>query len=82
METRDRAISRIRAHLPSGNDPGCDLREDTVLSDLGVTSLHLITLLTSIQREYHLSSDVVMSGGFPRTVGDILEIIERGAPPA
>jgi hypothetical protein len=80
METRDRAISRIRANLPFGNDPGCDLREDTVLSDLGVTSLHLVTMLTSIQREYRLTSAAVMGGGFPRTIGDILKIIECNTP--
>jgi acyl carrier protein len=76
--TRDAIIARISATLPFGADPS-ELEEDRLLSDLGVTSLHLITLLMTLQQDYSLDVDQMIQAGMPTTVRELVTLIEQGA---
>jgi acyl carrier protein len=79
-ETRQDIISRIRVHLPFGADPSCEVREEAVLADLGVNSLHLITMLLTLQQEFSLDVELVTLRRLPTTVSDLVTLIEQGMP--
>ena len=57
METREQVFDRIREHLPFGLDPSIQMSESSTLSDLGLSSLHLLTLVMSLRcyvvRDYY-----------------------------
>ena len=78
MESRDIIIARIRAHLPFGADRTCEVSEESVLADLGITSLHLITMLLTLQYEHGLEIDGMLRLGMPVTVGDLVRLLEPG----
>lgn len=76
METRAEIISRIRAHLPFASESDCEVHEDSVLADLGVGSLHLITMLLALQEEYGIDPQKMVDSGMPATVGELVALIE------
>jgi acyl carrier protein len=78
METRRQVFDRIREHFPFGLDPAMQVSEDSVLADLGLTSLHLITLVMSLQRRYHLDMEKLAAVGLPVTVRDLVDILHSG----
>lgn len=78
LGTRQEIINRIRTHLPFGADPNCDISEDSVLADLGVDSLHLITLMLTLQEEFSFNTDSAGRSGLPTTVGDLVALVESG----
>jgi acyl carrier protein len=77
MSARDEVIARIRENLPFNSDSETMLDERDALSDLGVTSLHLITLLLTLQDEYGLDIDRATSAGMPATVGELVSLIQQ-----
>jgi acyl carrier protein len=77
-ETKQDVINRIKTHLPFGADPNCDVREDSVLSDLGVDSLHLITLMLTLQEEFDFDPEGAGRSGLPTTIGDLVALVEGG----
>jgi len=78
MERRQQIIEGIRTRLPFGTDSEIELREDSALADVGLNSLHLITVLLELQREYRLGDDWWTQGGMPNTVGELVNLVERG----
>ena len=80
METTQMIIGRIRKYLPGGADPTLEVREETLLSDLGVQSLHLISLVLRLQEEHALDISEIDHLGMPVTVGDLVKLIELKSP--
>jgi acyl carrier protein len=80
MITREDIISRIKAALPSGTDPHFEVLEESALSDLGVSSIHLITMLLTLRREYGLDIDQVTYARMPSTVGELVSLVENSVP--
>jgi acyl carrier protein len=80
MDARKELLGRIRVHFPPGIDPSLELHDDSVLADFGLTSLHLITLVLTLQDEYGLEIDDLVEHGMPVTVGDLLTLVEHKAP--
>jgi hypothetical protein len=78
MEGRRQIIERVRNLLPSGVGHQLDMSEESVLSDLGLNSLHLITALLELQREYNLSDEWCTRAPMPCTVGELVTLVERG----
>jgi acyl carrier protein len=76
MQTRQQLLERIRAQLPFGVDPAMTVSEDSVLADLGLTSLHLLTLLMSLQRQYGLDMEQLAAAGLPVTMKDLVDIFQ------
>jgi len=74
-ETRNRLIDRIRRHFPFGIDKSVDVNEGSRLSDLGLTSIHLLTLVTTLEREYGLDLDQLAETGMPTTIGDLVTMM-------
>jgi len=74
-EIRNRMLDRIRRHFPFGIDQSVDMNEDSLLSDLGVTSIHLLTLVTSLEREYDFDLDQLADMGMPTTIGDLVTMM-------
>lgn len=81
MKTRQEIIARICSHLPFATDPSVDIGEESKLTDLGVNSLHLITLLLTLQEEYSINAEHAANLGMPTTVGELVTFIEQGNPP-
>ena len=75
MQSRKEAIDRIRADFPIPLDTSVDLNEESVLADLGVASLHLITLIMKLKRQCDLDIDQLSEVGMPTTVGDLVTLL-------
>jgi acyl carrier protein len=80
IETRENILARIKAKLPVGADSTGIICEESTLAELGVSSLHLITLLLALQREYSLEMGGIAKYGMPTTMGDLVTLLERGGP--
>jgi acyl carrier protein len=78
MSTRARIVERIRAQLPAMGGPEA-LSEDSDLASLGITSLHLITMLMELQQEFEFSMDALLDAGLPKTVRDIVVLVESNS---
>jgi acyl carrier protein len=76
METRQQVLDRIRRELPFGLDPAMEVNEDSVLADLGLTSLHLLTLMLELQRQYGLDMDKLAAAGLPVTMKDLVDMLD------
>ncbi len=79
-ERRQAILASIKANLPFGADPHCTIEEGSVLADFGVNSLHVITLLLSLQQEYSLDVDQMDRIEMPATVGDLAQLVEHAMP--
>jgi acyl carrier protein len=78
METRKQVLDRIRGQFPFGLDPSMQVDEDSVLADLGLTSLHLLTLMLELQRQYGLDMERLAEAGLPVTMKDLVDMLEAG----
>jgi acyl carrier protein len=76
METRQQVLDRIRRELPFGLDPAMEVNEDSVLADLGLTSLHLLTLMLELQRQYGLDMEKLAAAGLPVTMKDLVDMFD------
>ena len=74
---RTSILAAIRAQLPYPIEEGYELTESSLLADLGVTSLHLITLLLALQQDYALDPDRASRVGMPETVGELISFVEH-----
>src|SRR5690349_18226533 len=77
-EMRRQLLATIREHFPLGSDPAVEVKEESTLTDLRITSLHLISLITTLQDEYNLDVDQIAEHGMPVTMGDLITMIECG----
>ena len=78
METRKQVLDRIRGQFPFGLDPSMQVDEDSVLADLGLTSLHLLTLMLELQRQDGLDMERLAEAGLPVTMKDLVDMLEAG----
>jgi acyl carrier protein len=76
VESKQNLLARIRAHFPSEPDPDCELREESVLADLGLNSLSTTSIVLKLQEEYALDVDYISQRGLPVTVGDLVRLVE------
>jgi len=79
MEAQESILATVKTHLRTSSDSDVAIGMNSVLSDLGVTSLHLITLILELQREYELNIDYMTACGMPTTVGDLVAAVQRGS---
>lgn len=75
VHVRQQILDRIREHVPFGPDPEAGLHEGANLTDVGLTSLHLITLLTIFEQRYGVDLGKVYEAGSPVTIGDLVTTI-------
>ena len=78
METRKQVLDRIRGQFPFGLDPAMEVHEDSLLAELGLTSLHLLTLMLELQRQYGLDMDKLAAAGLPVTMKDLVDMLDAG----
>lgn len=76
-ETREEIVAKIRAILPFGTDPHATICEETLLADLGVRSMHLISMVLSLQSEYSLDVDRLTRSGMPITIGQLVTLVKE-----
>ena len=76
-ETRKSILASIKDKLPLEVD-GDVIHEESVLAELGMDSLRLITLFLALRREYSLEMRDIAERGLPTTVGDLITLVERG----
>ena len=78
LETKQTIIDRIKSHLPFGADPNCEIREESVLADLGVDSLLALDLRKRLRRTVGDSVPVArMLGGI--TVHELIDALRVGS---
>lgn len=80
MQSKAQILTIIRKELPFEIDAGRALNDDTVLTELGCTSMELITVLLTLQREYGITLDAVINGEVPTTVGDLVRLFHDTKP--
>jgi len=78
MGVRDRIIEIIGANLPSEADRSATVREDSILSEIGVTSLNVVSILVALNKEYPFDVASVTQDGMPATVAGLIAIVEQG----
>jgi acyl carrier protein len=76
-DIRKSIIAGISEKLPFGAVSDAGIGDDTNLSEIGVTSLHLITIIVALQREYSFDIASLTQSGMPTTVGDLVTLIEQ-----
>ena len=76
--SRDVVFKRIRSYLPFESDHECNVREEYILADLGVESLHLITMILGLRRDYVLDPDRMTNLTLEMTVGDLVTMVIQG----
>jgi acyl carrier protein len=70
MNTRQQILETIRGQISE-----VDISEETELADLGIASLHLISLIIGLQQEYGFSIEALADSGLPKTVGEIVTLV-------
>jgi acyl carrier protein len=76
LVSKQSVLALIREHLPFGTAVQEDIQEDSQLSELGLDSLHLITMLLMLQREYQIDMCSIAERGMPTTVSELLAVIQ------
>lgn len=76
-DARQRIIADISAKLPFGAISETDIKDDTSLAEIGLTSLHLVSIIVALQREYSVDVASLIQIGMPTTVGDLVTLIEQ-----
>jgi acyl carrier protein len=76
-ERRASILAAIRAQLPFPIEEEYELTESSLLADLGVNSMHLITLLLALQQDYAFDPDRASRRGMPETVGELISFVEQ-----
>ena len=74
---KESILKLIKSNLPFGSDLQGQVREDSLLTDLGVDSLHLITMLLVLQHEYSVDMESMTETGMPATVADLVALVGR-----
>ncbi|MDY6946852.1 MAG: acyl carrier protein [Pseudomonadota bacterium] len=84
MNLKDDIVTLIKKNLPFAADRGVAIGDDTILADLGMDSLHLITMLLILQRQYGIEIERVAETGMPATVAELVALVdeERAGKPA
>jgi acyl carrier protein len=77
MNMTEPVLAALRTELPGAVDPSLLEREETIIADLGVSSLQLITVVLTLQRQYGLDADQMIDGGMPVTIGDLVRLVQR-----
>ncbi|MGC3982795.1 MAG: phosphopantetheine-binding protein [Steroidobacteraceae bacterium] len=77
--SKESVLILIKQHLPFGSDLQEEIGGNTLLAELGLDSLHLITLLLTLQREYSIDMASLTQDGTPETVSDLVALVERCA---
>lgn len=78
--TREDLIDLIRKNAPTNPAPDFEITDHTALTELGLTSMHVLTLILALQREYELDVDDVLEAGMPATVGDVATLLAGKSP--
>ena len=79
---RQEILEQVLRQLPSGATPDLKVGEESSLAELGLTSLHLITTLLELQRQFGLSEEWCAPVRMPSTVGELVTLVECGLPAA
>lgn len=75
MVNREDVLAIIRANTPLSGDAGAVINDETALSEIGLTSLHLVTLLLTFQQQYGLDINGAIASGMPATMGELISMI-------
>lgn len=76
MATKESVLALIKEHLPFGADLQGDVKEDSLLVELGLDSMHLIMMLLMMQREYSIDMESMTENGMPSTIADLVALVE------
>lgn len=78
MNRRQQIIERVRSLIPNSAAPETAMQEESVLSELGVNSFHLIAMLFELKKEYGLGDEWSLPSRMPSTVCELVTLVECG----
>jgi len=73
-------MERVRRLISDLAAPEIALQEESLLSDFGVNSFHLIAILFELKREYGLGDEWSLPSRMPGTVSELVALVECGLP--
>ena len=79
MEVKREIASFINAESSNNAQVGDNVSDESVLADLGMSSLNLVTLILTLQRKYDLDLEQMIEQGMPLTVGELVTLLRNGA---
>jgi acyl carrier protein len=80
MGPKERFVQMLKEEFSCEIKEDTDLSDCTVLVDLGVTSMDLITVLLTLDQEYGINLKAVIQDGTPTTVGDVVRLLQSPRP--
>jgi aryl carrier-like protein len=75
MDDYERALDRIRELFPHESAKTGELSADSVLVDMGIDSIRLLMLLSSLRKDYPVDMKRVVDNGLPTTIGDLCALL-------
>lgn len=79
-DARERLLKKISEHILDMSRDKPEIREDSVLFDLGVDSMGMINMLLMLEKEFGLDFDRMIGSTPPKTVSDLLDVAEKAMP--
>lgn len=73
---REEIIAQLKQRLPFGAELDLDIRDESSLTELGLTSLQFINMLLVLQHRYELDPDSLGQFGSSSTVRDLVTLFE------
>lgn len=78
MVTKESLLELIKENLPFGADVPGEVREDSLLAELGLDSMRLLNMLLVLQDRYSMDIERMTENGMPSTIADLVTLVERG----
>jgi acyl carrier protein len=79
MKTEEDVLAVIRTELRQIGKSCNGLERETVLAELNITSMEVLTIILTIKRKYGLDLSAVIQSGMPVTVGDLEKLLRTGS---
>jgi acyl carrier protein len=72
MDRREELSSRMKTFLRQMTSSDTEITEETKLSELGMTSFHIIAMIFDLKQEYGQCVEESLSSHMPNTFGEVI----------
>lgn len=77
MENKQEIIALITRHLPRASGSGNEIGDETILAEVGVRSIDLVSLIVRLWDELELDLQGITAQTMPITIGHLVRLIEN-----
>jgi acyl carrier protein len=80
MDVYEYVRSRIGQLVPEAAAATCELSADTILAEIGIDSVRLLTLISSLRQQYAIEMRLIVERGLPTTIGGLCSLFSAAPP--